>query len=165
MNPLTIGHQLLVNEMLLKSHDVNCPAMVFLSCKQDSERNPLDKCAKSSYFMKAFPDCGMTLCEKINDPWKATEYLVEQGFNELIFFCGSDRLADYKRLKKYFQDRVKSFKLISVAERDDKNKISGTVMREFVKKNDFESFSKYVPTCFTKKESRQMYNETRKGLK
>lgn len=84
-------------------------------------------------------------------------YLKQIGYNPVGMTCGSDREKGYRDSIKWMETSPKMktefpditfetpFKLDFIIKRDDKNIVSGTLVRESLINNDFESYKKYMP--------------------
>ena len=154
----TIGHLLLWKTL----SDTNADAkFIYTSHTQDKKRNPLDYITKSLIIKKCINDYNLnaqfvessarTFIDVLVDIW-------DKGYDKIIIIAGGDRIEELLALadkynnipnkegKAYF---FKSIEGINSGLRDPDSDsvegISGTKMREFVKKNDFENFSAFFP--------------------
>lgn len=168
MNPPTKGHQLVIDKIVSISKEKGAEPFLFLSKSFDGKRNPLPYDYKVKIVKKFFPEVKVQDVKEINDPYKAILWLKEKGYTHIYFIAGSDRIGNYKSMKKYFQDDFKEFEIISAGERnadsDDVDGISASKMRTFVKVNDFSSFRKGLPKRATEKDAFDIYNQIKNHL-
>ena len=88
MNPPTVGHAKVVEEMLkIAAGD---PCFLFATRSTDAERNPLPLDAKLSYLHRAFPD---VVVEDTLNVFSAAERLAQSGFDEAVLVLGADRAS------------------------------------------------------------------------
>ena len=168
MNPIHRGHELLITKMIKYSSKLNMDLHVFLSSKCD-KNNPLTNEQKLLYFHECFPNITCSIDSTINDPYKITEKLIVDGYNDLHFFVGSDRVKEFDRMKKYFTKNNSdvSFDVVSAGERDSGrgiSGISGSKMREYVQQNKLQKFIACCPKCLNTKYINQMFIDIRKTI-
>ena len=155
MNPITQGHQHLVDKVssLAKGGDY----YIFLSHSQDGKKNPLPWETKLEFFKKIMPQQIQHLYSEsdIKTPLQAADWLYNQGYRELTFVAGSDRVDTMREMlnswnspeirEKYNREAVE-LDVISAGERDPDAEglsgISATKAREAAQNNDFEAFTK-----------------------
>jgi dephospho-CoA kinase len=177
MNPITIGHEKLVNKVEEIAKEVHGSAHIVLSHTHDSTKNPLTPKEKLKFAKASFSGVNFSTSDESapNFLSQATK-LYNQGYTNLHMVGGSDRVAEYNKiLKKY--NGVKSnhgyfnFKTIEVhsaGERDPDAEgvegMSGTKMRKAATEKDFTKFKSGVPSKMPENSAKQMYNAVRKGL-
>lgn len=171
MNPISKGHELLIDKMRQKALQENADLIVFLSPKQDIKTNPLTADQKKRYFKLSFPDVNVQVVSEAKDPFKTTEYLINKGYNNLHFCCGSDRKTEYDRMQKYFIEKsgltFESIQIYVAGVRtilEDVSGMSATKMREYVINEKFESFYSCCPSNMNVRFAREMYNDCKKGM-
>ncbi len=154
MNPITQGHQHLVDkvESLAKGGDY----WIFLSHSHDGKKNPLPWETKLDFFKKIMPHHSSHIYAdpNIKTPLQAADWLYNQGYRQLTFVAGSDRVDSMRDMlnswnspeirEKYSRDPVE-IDVVSAGDRDPDAEglsgISATKAREAAQNNDFESFS------------------------
>ena len=177
MNPITSGHEKLVNKVKDIADKVGGSHHIVLSHSQDSKKNPLSAAQKVKHAKRAFPGTNFTASSKEAPTFSDhAEKLHKQGVTHLHMVGGSDRVHEYhKLLHKYngthegARFNFKSIKVHSAGERDpDAEGVSGmsaSKMREHAKSGDFESFKQGVPSTMKHAHAKQMFNDVRKGMR
>ena len=92
LNPPTIGHKLLMQKTVETGGD---NAFIFLSSTVDGKENPLDPATKAAFIKKIYPEYANHIISDgvFKTPIDAANYLYEQGFRNMTFVGGSDRLG------------------------------------------------------------------------
>ena len=176
MNPITIGHEKLIQKVKDVATAVGGSHHIVLSHTQDSKKNPLSAKQKVQHAKKAFPDTNFTHSTKESPNFltHAAE-MHKKGITHLHVVGGSDRVEEFKKtLKKYngtHQGALFNFKKITVhssGERDPDAEgvggMSASKMRGHATAGDFESFRKGVPSTMGHSHAKSLYNDVRKGL-
>ena len=124
LNPPTIGHQKLVNAVLKQKTDAH---FLFVSQTQKTTgknqtrlSNPIPFDVKLEFIKKAFPNIAIG-DTSVSTAIGMLQYLEKQGFENVIFVGGSDRVADFDALfnKQNGVDyNLKSIQVVSSGERD-----------------------------------------------
>lgn len=176
-NPVTSGHQLVVNKVLDLAKKHNASAHVILSHSQDPKKNPLSSEQKLKYAKRAFPGVHVSASDKESPNFLSqAAKLYKQGVTYLHMVGGQDRVDEYhKLLHKY--NGVKSshgyfnfehIEVHSAGERDPDAEgvegISASKMREAAAKSDFKTFKKGAPSKMSIDYVKDMYNDVRKGM-
>jgi hypothetical protein len=172
-SPPTIGHGLLVKKVTEVAKSLKADHVVYASRTQDSKKNPLDVSTKVKYLKKMFPSVHF---EAANDDVRTfmemAGKLYDAGYQNFILVAGSDRVAEYQKLlDKYNGQEFKfdSVKVVSAGERDPDAEgaagMSATKMREAAIKNDFKAFRSGVPSTLSDKDTHDLMNLVRSGLK
>ena len=148
MNPITSGHEKLVNKVIATAKKEKGVPMVFLSHTQDKKKNPLSYEDKIKYAQKAF---GSVVNKSNAKTIFQLMKQLEKRFNKVILIAGSDRVTEFnERLNKYNGKEYKfdEIKVVSAGQRnkksDDVSGISGTKMRGYAT-TDMSKFTKYLP--------------------
>lgn len=173
LNPPTIGHQKLVNEVLKHKADAH---FLFVSQTHKATgkneiryENPLPFDVKLGFIQQAFPniDIGDT---SVRTVISMLQFLEKQGFENVIFVGGSDRVGDFTELfnKRNGVDyNLKSIDVISSGARDPDAEgadgMSASKMRAAAIANDFESFKTGLPAGL-QGETEQVFSAVRQGL-
>ena len=177
MNPITSGHQKLVNKVKEIAKQVGGSHHIILSHTQDAKKNPLSAEQKVKYAKKAFPGVNFSH-STISSPNFLTQAadLHKKGVTHLHAVGGSDRVDEFKKtLEKYngtHEGALFNFKKITVhsaGERDpDAEGVTGmsaSKMREHASNGDFKSFKKGAPSSLSDEQIHHMYNDVRRGMK
>jgi hypothetical protein len=173
MNPPTIGHQKVVDAILKQKADAH-----FLFVSQTHKptgknktrlENPLPFDIKLGFIQQAFPniDIGDT---SVGTAIGILQNLEKQGFENVIFVCGSDRVPAFTELfnKQNGVDyNLKSIKIVSSGARDPDAEgaegMSASKMRAAAIVNDFESFKTGLPAGLSG-DAEEVFSAVRQGL-
>ena len=173
MNPPTIGHQKVVDAILKQKADAH-----FLFVSQTHKptgknktrlENPLPFDVKLEFIQQAFPniDIGDT---SVGTAIGILQNLEKQGFENVIFVCGSDRVAAFTELfnKQNGVDyNLKSIKIESSGARDPDAEgaegMSASKMRAAAIVNDFELFKTGLPAGL-QGNADEVFSAVRQGL-
>ncbi len=174
-NPPTIGHEKLIE----KVHSVSKGAYrIYASQSNDLKKNPLNYTDKIKFMRKMFPRHARSIISdtKIKTAFDALDSLYEQGYRQVTFVVGSDRVDEFeKTLNKYngekrdrggFYNFEGGVQVVSAGERDpdaeDVSGMSASKLREAAKDNNFELFAKGLPSAF--REAQKLFNAVRSGM-
>ena len=176
MNPPTIGHEKLMNELARKSG--KNPYRVYLSQSTDNKKNPLDYNYKIKTVRKFFPKHArqVMLDKKVKNVFDAATKLYTEGYKNIYMVVGSDRINEFQKLLNKY-DGVKGrhglykfnkINVISAGDRDpdaeDVSGMSASKMRKLASEGDFTQFSQGLPRSVSNNDAKKIYNEVRKGL-
>ena len=176
MNPITNGHEKLVNKVKDIATKVGGSHHIVLSHSQDPKKNPLSAAQKVKHASHAFAGTNFTAASKKAPTFfDHAEKLHKQGVSHLHMVGGSDRVDEYDRLLHKYNGthsgarfNFKSIQVHSAGERDpDAEGVSGisaSKMRDAAKNGDFDTFKKGAPSTMSQSNIKQMYNDVRKGM-
>lgn len=176
-NPITSGHQLVINKVQDIAKTLGGTAHVVLSHSQDSKKNPLTPQQKLKHAKRAFPGVNISASDE-----KAPNFLAQAaklhkaGVTHLHMVGGADRVDEFhKLLHKY--NGVKGphghfdFKHIAVHSAGDRDPdaegvegMSASKMREHAKSGNFKEFRKGVPSKMNDAHAKEMYTHVRQGM-
>ena len=172
MNPITNGHQKLVDTVKSIAQKVGGTAVIVLSHSQDPKKNPLTPSQKVKFAKAAFP--GVTFkASNADSPnfLSQAASLYESGVTHLHMVGGSDRVPEFKKLLTKYNGDLFNFQKIEVhsagerdPDADDVTGISASKMREFAAKGNFTQFKKGAPSTMSKEMVKSMYDAVRKGM-
>lgn len=173
-NPPTVGHEKLIE----KVHSISKGTYrIYASQSNDAKKNPLSYVNKIKFLRKMFPRHARNIISdvKIKTAFDALDSLYEQGYRQVTFVVGSDRVEEFeKTLNKYngekrdggFYNFEGGVRVVSAGERDpdseDVSGMSASKMRAAAKDNNYESFAKGLPAGF--KEAQRLFNAVRSGM-
>ena len=173
-NPPTVGHEKLIE----KVHSVSRGAYrIYASQTNDAKKNPLGYTEKIKFLRKMFPRHARSIISdvKIKTAFDALDSLYEQGYRQVTFVVGSDRVEEFdKLLNKYngekrndgFYNFEGGVQVVSAGERDpdadDVSGMSASKMRAAARDNNFELFAKGLPSNF--REAQKLFNAVRAGM-
>lgn len=160
-NPPTKGHSVLIHYLANMGKEKKTKAFVFPSRSFDSKKNPLDIDTKISFLKKIDKNVVVVDDKKLYNPYKAVEWLLEQGYEKIYFIIGDDREDEFKSgfVKYYDKDKV----IIKSSGNRSKG-ISGTDMRNAVKEDDFKTFSSGIAPEFTDKEKQILFDKLKNAI-
>jgi hypothetical protein len=177
MNPITVGHEKLVNTVQDIAKKVGGSAHIVVSHSQDAKKNPLNAAQKLKHAKRAFPGVNVSASDKESPNFLSqAAKLHKQGVTHFHMVGGSDRADEYhKLLHKY--NNVKgphghfNFKHIEVHSAGDRDPdaegvegMSASKMREHATKGNYKEFRKGVPSKMSDAHAKDMYNDVRKGM-
>ena len=148
MNPPTTGHTKLIKKVMSVAFTANGVPMIYPSKTEDNKKNPLTYKTKIAVLKDVFGDI-INTNTTIKTPFDVLEHLNKKKFSKVIFIVGSDRVREFKRnMSKFVEsdlDNIKEFSVVSAGDRDPDAEgvkgISGSKMREYVKKDKFKKFA------------------------
>ena len=178
MNPITVGHEKLVNKVKDIADKVGGSAHIVVSHSQDSKKNPLTSAQKVKHAKRAFPGVNVSASSPDAPNFLAqAAKLHKQGVTHFHMVGGQDRVGEFhKLLHKY--NGVKgphgsfNFKKIEVHSAGDRDPdaegvegMSASKMREHAAKGNFKKFRSGVPSTMSDQHAKEMYDHVRKGMK
>jgi len=176
MNPITSGHEKLVQKVKDIADSVGGSHHIVLSHSQDSKKNPLTAAQKLKHAKRAFPGTNFSTSDKDAPTYlKQAEKLYKQGVTHLHMVGGSDRSEDFHKYLHQYNGthkgalyNFKSIKVHSAGERDPDAEgttdISASKMRDHATKGNFKEFKKGTPSTMSDEHAKHMYNDVRKGM-
>jgi len=156
-NPPTTGHE----KLLDATRKVNSNYRVYASQSQDPKKNPLDFKNKVSVMKSMFPTHSRSIStNKVTTAIDVMVNLYKEKYTDVTMVVGSDRVSEFEKLLNAYNGKkarhgyykFNSIRVVSAGERDpDAEGVSGmsaSKMRQAVQDNDYDSFSKGLPTKF-----------------
>ena len=131
--------------------------------------NPLLPDRKLYYMNKMFPEHRGKIYSGPRQPVEILQHIMMDGYNEVVFLVGSDRVSAMQFLHKY-NGKDFSFRKIEIkssGSRDadgDTFAISGTKMRRAAHANDFSTFRKGIPRALNDNDCRTLMLEIAANL-
>jgi nicotinic acid mononucleotide adenylyltransferase len=150
MNPVTVGHEKLVNKVQSVAKTEKADARIYLSHTQNKKKDPLDYPSKIKYATKAFG----SIVTKTNAKTiiQVLQELQSAGYTDVTLVVGSDRIPEFKKLLTKYNGKdytFNSINFVSAGERDpdadDVSGMSASKMRALAKEGDFASFKAGLP--------------------
>jgi len=167
MNPVTVGHEKLVNQVLnVASKNGGDPA-VYLSHSSDPKKNPLSYEDKVFFAQRAFGKIvKKSPARTIIEVAKQLQGL----YKNLTVVVGSDRVMEFKTLLNKYNGRDYNFNkinVVSAGERDPDAEgvegMSASKMRAAAADGDFKSFKSGLPKKL-QSTAKKVYDTTRQGM-
>lgn len=178
LNPPTIGHKKLVDHLTELASSTGHKARLYLSHSVDKRsefKNPLPYSDKLKYVKAAFePQIEVVESGAINN-FKVLHELYEEGFKNVVFVGGEDRLSGKTDMTHYMieyngSDKAKpedyynfdSISFESAGERDDSSddltiRASASLARSYVVEQKLDDFLEIVP--FDENMGKELYDE------
>jgi|TARA_Y100000296_G_scaffold27610_2_gene32279 hypothetical protein len=171
MNPPTSGHGKLIKKVMSVAKKEKGVPMIYPSKTEDNKKNPLTYKTKVKVLQDVFGDIVNTTTD-IRTPFDVLGYLDNQKFSKVVFVVGSDRVAEFKKNMSKFVDsdldNIKDFSVVSAGDRDPDAEgikgISGSKMREYVKKDKFKKFAAGLMTKNSNL-AKKVFKELQKRMK
>ena len=169
MNPPTVGHEKLVNEIIKTAIAVKGTPLVYLSKTQDAKKNPLSYDDKIKFGQALF---GKKIVVKSQSKTiiEVAKELQKKGYKDLVLVVGSDRVREFETLLNKYNGKDYTFDsidVVSAGERDpDSDGVDGmsaSKMRALAAEGEFDLFTKGIPTR-NDKIRLDLYSAVRKGL-
>jgi len=177
MNPVTLGHEKLVNKVQEIAKKVGGSAHIVVSHSQDPKKNPLTPAQKLKHAKRAFPGVNVSASDKDAPNFLAqSAKLHKQGVTHFHMVAGSDRAEEYKTLLNKYNNvkgphghfNFKHIEVHSAGERDPDAEgvegMSASKMRDHASKGNFKEFRKGVPSKMSDAHAKEMYNHVRQGM-
>lgn len=168
MNPVTSGHEVLVNKVVSTALDMNGTPLIFLSHSSDAKKNPLSYDDKIAFAKTAF---GSSIIQKSNartiiDVAKQ----LQSKYSDLVVVVGSDRVKEFESLLNKYNGKdynYDSIQVVSAGERDpdadDVTGMSASKMRALAKDGNMSSFKKGLPRKL-QRNVKKVYTAVRDGM-
>ena len=184
MNPPTLGHQQLVDTVAKNAKGGDY--WIFLSHSQDPKKNPLPYEAKKHFAQQIMPkhSAHFQVPDEIRTFLQAADWLYKQGYRNMTFVAGSDRLPEFeKHLNTWNSAAIREkapleidgnlevrepikISFASAGERDPDAEgltgISGTKAREAVAQDDLGAFQ--ASTGLSGKLARSMFDSVKSHM-
>jgi hypothetical protein len=166
MNPMTAGHEKLVQKVLSVAKTEKGIPHIFLTHSVDKKKNPLTYDDKIKYAQKAFgPVVKKSNSKTIFQLMKQ----LNQNFNRVVLVAGSDRVKEFNDTLNKYNGKEYNFdeiKVVSAGQRDadadDVSGISGTKMRGYAV-SDMSKFAANLPKRI-KGDAEEIASLVRKGM-
>ena len=174
MNPITSGHEKLVNKIGEVARKNSATPLVFLTHSQDAKKNPLSYDDKVMLAKKAF---GSMIQKSKSKTIIQVMQELEKKFKDVILVVGADRIKEFEALLNRYNGKDYNFdsiKVVSAGSRvdpdSDKAKemtadsMSASVMRKLASEGDKETFKKGLPKKLVRIGD-DVYDMVRAGMK
>lgn len=178
LNPVTNGHEALVNKVHEVAKEHNATHTVVLSHSHDPKKNPLTPEQKVKHAKRAFPGTNVKAAssEKPTILHHAVD-LNKQGVEHLHVVAGSDRKEElHNLLHKYNGKKMEhigkyDFKSINVHSSGDRDPdaegvggMSASKMRAHAAAGEKKEFHSGAPSRMTTAHKNEMYHDVRRGM-
>lgn len=171
MNPPTRAHQKLLNHIMSTSVLEDGTPFLFLSKKEDLNKNPLSYKEKVKYVKLGLEYSEIILKDEdsITSAYLAVKYLIDQKYERIIAIVGSDRIESFQFIKDNINNDI-LFEIRSIGDRT-KNvaagilNVSSSKMRNFVINDNIEQFMLDCPVKLSTKYCKEMFDLLKLRLK
>ena len=169
MNPITVGHEKLVNKIKSVAKQNSATPLVYITHSQDAKKNPLDYDDKIMLAKKAFGSKVLvkSRSKTIMDVMKE----LEGKFSKVILVVGQDRVKDFETLLSKYNGKVYTFdniEIVSAGDRDPDAEgvegMSASKMRVAAASGKFDQFKSGLPRKL-KGDAQDIYDLVRGGMK
>ena len=172
MNPPTAGHEKLIQKVESIAKRIKGDAIVYVSASQDKNKNPLDVRTKIKYLKPLYPNVQFkpatgntrTFMEVLKND-------LNKKYSDVYMIGGSDRVSEFKKLITTYNGKDYDFdktEVMSAGERDPDAQgtsgISGTKMRMFAVKGDYNSFRKGLPVKMKDADGKNLFKDLRSAM-
>jgi len=172
MNPPTAGHEKLIQKVESIAKRIKGDAIVYVSASQDKNKNPLDAKTKIKYLKPLYPNVQFkpatgntrTFMEVLKND-------LNKKYSDVYMIGGSDRVSEFKKLITTYNGKDYDFdktEVMSAGERDPDAQgttgISGTKMRLYAVKNDYNSFRKGLPVKMKDADGKNLFKDLRTAM-
>lgn len=175
LQPPTIGHELLINEVKQVAQQHGCPYVIYVSktvgkTPAEKLKNPLTVEQKMSYLQRMFPGTNFApATDVINTPIKAAQHL-NQKYQNLIMVAGGSRAEEFEKLlndyngKDYNFDTIKVIKIDRDPDAEDASGMSGTKMRQAAAADNYNLFKSGLPGTIDDATAQQLMADVKAGM-
>lgn len=163
MNPMTRGHQKLIEKVKSLSYLLNCPHEIILTHSHDNIKNPLSLDEKLHFALRFFPEVKITTTSKeaptiLHHLDRLTHV---EGYKHITLVAGSDRIKGFQDLFDHYEMPYVS--IISAGDRIS-DELTASKLRDAVRNGDYATFKKGTPYHLKERDIEDLYLATRKGL-
>ena len=169
MNPITVGHEKLVNKIKDVARNNSATPLIYISHSQDAKKNPLDYDDKIMLAKKAF---GNKVIQKSKS--KTIIQIMKElqaKFSKVILVVGQDRIKDFDTLLNKYNGKDYSFDSIEVVSAGDRDPdaegvegMSASKMRVAAASGKFNLFKTGLPKKL-QRDAQDVYDLVRGGMK
>ena len=169
MNPPTGGHEEVINKVKEVANQYNADHEIVLSGTNEPDKNPLTPDQKVKYAKKFFPGINITAATKdAPDFLTHAARMYAAGHKDLIMVAGPDRAESFRKILANYngkQGKHGYFKFdhIKVVESNRIAGKSGTEMRGYAEKGDYDSFRKGLPSTSADADQRSLYRDVKRA--
>ena len=177
MNPPTTGHLKLIDKVKEVAHKNKAEHSVVVSHSQDAKKNPLSGPQKVKHLNRYSPETHFKSSSKEHPTiLHHAADLHKKGVSHLHVVVGSDRVKEMHHLLHKYNGveaghgkyHFKKIQVHSAGHRDPDAEgsegMSGTKMRQHASTGNHKEFRKGVPSHVSDKHSKELMQDTRKGM-
>jgi GTPase Era involved in 16S rRNA processing len=162
-NPMTESDAELWEFVTTTAKKLRADSHVYTTTVQNHRKNPLNIEDKMIYLKEAIDKFTKVIAEdELKNVYQIANKLVEDGYSKIIFVVHESQKNDFDALKKNIKEASNGMSHLEIKPFKDK-KTHQSQLRELVKENDFQSFSKLLPKKL-RNEAHELFEKTREGL-
>ena len=169
LNPITIGHEVLVNKVASVARSQNAIARIYLSHTQNSNKDPLSYSDKISFARAAFGN--VVIKSNARTIIEIMQSLDKEKFTDVTMIVGSDRVKEFEVLLNKYNDKeykMNTIAIVSAGERDpDAEGVAGmsaSKMRQLAKEKKEKEFIAGAASKMPLLVRKKMYKAVISGL-
>jgi dephospho-CoA kinase len=167
LNPITTGHEKLINKIISEAAARKAAAAVFMSHSQDKKKNPLTYEEKLEFATKAFGKVirrspARTIIEVMKE--------LDGKYADIVVVVGSDRIREFETLLKKYNGKEFNFETIEVVsagerdpDADDVSGMSASKLRGIAVEGNLAEFRRGLPKKL-QIDAKKVYDAVRKGM-
>jgi hypothetical protein len=167
MNPITIGHEKLVDKIKSVARSEGGTPLLYLSHSQDKKKNPLTYGDKYTLARRAF---GTLVKNSKSKTIMQVLKELESKYDNVVIVVGSDRVKEFDTLVQKYNGKDYNFenlKVVSAGDRDpdadDVSGMSASKMRALASAGKKDEFKKGLPRKL-QSTSNEVYDMVRAGM-
>lgn len=169
LNPITIGHEVLVNKVASVARSQNAIARIYLSHTQNSNKDPLSYSDKMSFARAAFGN--VVIKSNARTVIEIMQSLDKEKFTDVTMIAGSDRVKEFEVLLNKYNGKeykMNTIAIVSAGERDpDAEGVAGmsaSKMRQLAKEKKEKEFIAGAASKMPLLVRKKMYKAVISGL-
>jgi hypothetical protein len=170
MNPPHVGHEQLVKTVQFLANKHKAHHIIVLSDTHDNDKNPLDGNTKLRHVRRMFPNTNFELATRQAPSFFSQVKELNKKYNVLAMVAGEDRIPAYRKALLKYNGRDFKYKKIDVVSSGIRNPyavgvkgVSSTKQRGYVKKNDYQGFSKALPMYMKDSHKKELFRDVKKN--
>jgi hypothetical protein len=167
MNPITTGHEKLVNAVIREAVSRRADSAVYLSHTHDAKKNPLTYDQKINLASKAF---GRVIRRSNAKTIIEVAKELSGQYKNLVVVVGSDRVNEFDRLLNTYNGKEYNYENIEVVsagdrdpDADDVTGMSASKLRSLASASDFDNFKSGLPKKL-QTSAKKVYDMVRTGM-
>ena len=172
MNPPTAGHEKLIQKVEAIARRIKGDGIIYVSASQDRSKNPLDARTKIKYLQPLYRNIKFVAAGGNTRTFmEVLKNALDTKYSDVYMIAGSDRVNEFKRLITQYNGKDFNFdktEVVSAGERDPDAQgtsgISGTKMRLFAVRGDYNSFRKGLPVKMKDADGKKLFKDLRTAM-
>ena len=172
MNPPTAGHEKLIQKVEAIARRIKGDGIIYVSASQDRSKNPLDARTKIKYLQPLYRNIKFVAAGGNTRTFmEVLKNALDRKYSDVYMIAGSDRVNEFKRLITQYNGKDFNFdktEVVSAGERDPDAQgtsgISGTKMRLFAVRGDYNSFRKGLPVKMKDADGKKLFKDLRTAM-